>query len=142
MQIRKAVLGDADAIYRFICALEEKQMDKTRFDECYAYNVDEPRNYHLVAEENGIAVGYLSCHGQFLLHHAGWVYEIQELYIEDEHRGKGIGKLLLQELERLLAATDYDVLEVSSNVERRKAHGFYLQNGFEQTHIKFVKKKA
>jgi GNAT superfamily N-acetyltransferase len=31
-----------------------------------------------------------------LLHHAGLVYEIQEMYIARNHRGTGVGKLLIK----------------------------------------------
>jgi PhnO protein len=140
MHIRKATPADAHTVYAFICALEEKQMDREGFNACYRYNINTPHNHYLLAEEEGKAIGFLGCQGQMLLHHANWVYEIQELYIEDEWRGKGVGKQMLDALDGLLANVGYDVLEVSSNKRRTKAHGFYLQNGFEKTSFKFVKK--
>lgn len=142
MHIRKATLADADTVYRFICLLEEKQMDREGFGVCYEYNISSPYNHYLLAEEEGIPIGFLSCQGQMLLHHANWVYEVQELYVEDAWRRKGIGKQLLDELDKTLADVPYDVLEVSSNRRRTKAHGFYLNNGFEQTHLKFIRPKT
>jgi PhnO protein len=140
MHIRKANSADADTIYRFICALEEKQMGREGFDACYRHNITSSHNHYLLAEEKGEAIGFLSCQGQMLLHHAAWVYEIQELYVEDAWRSKGVGRQLLEALDAILSNVEYDVLEVSSNKRRTKAHGFYLQNGFEQTHLKFIRR--
>ena len=140
MHIRKATPADADMVYGFINALEEKKMSREGFDECYAYNLRSSHSHYLLAEAEDRVIGFLSCHGQMLLHHAGWVYEIQELYIDHEWRSKGVGKQLLETIEAILADVEYDVLEVSSNASRIRAHSFYLQNGFEQTSLKFVKK--
>jgi PhnO protein len=141
MQIRKAIPADADAIYRFICLLEEKQMDRSGFDVCFQHNLGSLDVHYLVAEEGDLVIGFLSCQGQMLLHHGGRVYEIQEMYVEEEWRSKDVGRRLLDALNAILSNIDYDVLEVSSNKSRLRAHGFYLQNGFEQTSLKFVKKK-
>lgn len=138
--IRLATANDAETVYRFICELKEVIFDPHVFNRIYQYNLKNEKNHYLVAEIDEEIVGFLSCHGQLLLHHLGWAYEIQELYVDKDHRSKGIGKQLLQALEHVLSKENYDVLELTSNMKRTEAHKFYLNNGFEQSHFKFVKK--
>ncbi len=137
---RYATPQDSDAIYRFISLLEDAAFGRVSFEKYYQAVVAQPNNVYLVAEADGMAVGFLSCHGQLLLHHMGWAYEIQELFVEEAYRSAGIGKKLLEALEAILSEREYDVLEVTSNVKRTAAHKFYLQNGFVQSHVKFTKK--
>ena len=137
--IRPATQNDADAIYGFVCDLEDEEFDKAAFDTCYQLCLAGAKNHYLVAEINNEAVGYISCQGQVLLHHTGLVYEIQELFVKAEYRNKNIGKLLLQAMEELIGKEDYVLLEVSSNMQRKDAHRFYLSNGFKLTNYRFKK---
>jgi PhnO protein len=95
--------------------------------------------YLVAANNSGEAIGFLSCHGQKLLHHAGSVYEIQELYVARNFRGTGIGKALMTFLEERLNNAGFQSLEVSANAKRTDAKKFYVKMGFEPTHIKLVK---
>jgi PhnO protein len=138
--IRTAGEEDVAIVYSFLCLLSEKEYDRQLFEKHYLDNIDNDKNIYLVAETCKEVVGFLSCHGQILLHHNGWVYEIQEMYTDEKYRGKGIGKLLLQKLEGILSEKSYDIIDVTSNNRREEAHRFYLKNGFVQTHQKFTKK--
>lgn len=140
MLVRSALPQDVSIIYAFLCQLSEKQYDKILFEEVYLQNLQNDKNIYLVAETEGRVVGFLSCHGQLLLHHTGWVYEIQEMFTDAAYRGKGIGKQLLAELESILSTRPYDMIDVTSNNRRTEAHQFYLSNGFTQSHQKFTKK--
>ena len=139
--IRPAISTDMLVIYRFIQELEETGFSSALFETYYLANISNPDNVYLVAvdKNNGIT-GYLSCHGQILLHHCGWVFEIQEMYIQEEARGKGIGKMLVNELENKIRARNYVSLEVTANAKRMDTHAFYISCGFTETHKKFTKK--
>ena len=138
--IRPAVDTDMAVIYRFIQELEETSFSTAVFETYYLTNISNPDNVYLVAvDENNMLIGYLSCHGQILLHHCGWVFEIQEMYIQAEARGKGIGKMLVTELKNKLSARNYISLEVTANINRTATHAFYVSCGFTETHKKFTK---
>ena len=62
------------------------------------------------------------------------------MFTDEACRGKGIGKALLQEMERMLSEREYDMIDVTSNNKRKEAHAFYQKNGYVQTHQKFTKK--
>lgn len=140
IEIRRATENDQNAIYFFICDLEDSIVDKDLFSNLYVENIQKPHHLYFVAEDlsNNKVIGYISCHGQILLHHMGLVYEIQELYVESAYRNFGVGKLLLQKLKESLPA-DCKSLEVTAQNKRLETHAFYQANGFEKTHLKFTR---
>jgi PhnO protein len=138
--VRQAENADANQVFEFLCELENKVFDYQEFYLNYRNNIFGNNNVYLVAcEKANVALGYISCHGQTLLHHGGMVYEIQEMFVAKKYRGRGIGKLLLKALEDRLAKREYQSLEVTAQNIRAGALEFYKKYGFEQTHVKFTK---
>jgi (aminoalkyl)phosphonate N-acetyltransferase len=137
--IRRATMSDGPFIYEFVGKLKGENFDAAIFGELYQTCIASDSNHYLVAETAARPVGYLSCHGQVLLHHLGIVYEIQEMFVDSEYRSMGVGKALLTTLEELLSKEDYKLLEVSSSSKRTDAHRFYTNNGFGKTTYKFSK---
>lgn len=139
IQIRRATNKDQSAVYRFVCDLEDDLFDENIFGTYYVENIHKSHNIYFVAEDasNGLVVGFISCHGQVLLHHLGLVYEIQEMYVDPAYRNRGIGKQLLQKLKVSLP-TNCKSLEVTAQNKRKETHAFYDANGFKNSHIKFT----
>lgn len=138
LTIRYANAADAEHVYQFVCLLEDTNFDRQLFEQYYLHNIGNPEYYYLLAVYGDKPVGYLSCHGQLLLHHLNYVYEIQELYVDAAYRDKGIGRLLIGHLRELLKDKDYDMLEVACGFKRPESHVFYEQVGFSRTHYKFT----
>lgn len=86
-----------------------------------------------------IIVGFVSVHIQYLLHHAGKVAEIQDLFIKTTYRNTGIGKELVQEAEKWSLENGARDIEVSSNRRREQAHRFYEREKYLKSHFKFTK---
>jgi PhnO protein len=140
--IRPAEIIDAKKVFGFVCALEEIKFDYEKFYLDYRNNILGNNNVYLVAaDKNNDAVGYISCHGQSLLHHGGMVYEIQELYVEDAWRRRGAGSTLLKALELQLARRDYQSLEVTAKNKRKEAIELYQKYEFAKTHVKLTRGK-
>jgi PhnO protein len=137
---RAAALSDLDTIFSFISHLEETSFDPESFRERYEENIKSTSVIYLVAvNEREDVTGFISCHGQSLLHHEGKVFEIQEMYVAKNYRDRGIGKVLFAALEERLAKAGCEILEVTTKDKRSEAKKFYLKLGFVQTHLKFVK---
>lgn len=114
--------------------------DNTVFEKYYVANLENKDNIYLIAvNETDQVIGYLSCHGQILLHHMAKVFEIQELFVKENYRSQKVGQLLIQALEEQLKKEGYRFLEVTANIKRLNTHRFYTKCGFEQTHLKFTK---
>ncbi len=139
VSFRRATSQDVDSVYTFICQLEETVFQLNTFREIFYQVISDRHSVLLIAEINGVVVGFASCFSQLLLHHNGRVGEIQEMYVSKDHQGKNIGRMLLLEIESLAKKQNWKSLEVTANVKRSMAHAFYKNQGFEQTHYKFTK---
>jgi ribosomal protein S18 acetylase RimI-like enzyme len=60
--------------------------------------------------------------------------------VAEDHRNGGIGALLVAEAEKRLTARGCKMVEVTSNMRRERAHGFYEKLGYERTSFRFMKK--
>ena len=137
--LRTASENDLEIIYQFICSLEEEIFDFNHFEYIYIRNILNNDYYYIVAESENDLIGYISCHTQYLLHHCGKVAEIQELFVAKDHRGKGIGKLLVNFIEEKVMEAGCISFEVTANNRRNETHQFYTSMGFEFSHKKFIK---
>ncbi|MGH9650383.1 MAG: GNAT family N-acetyltransferase [Terriglobales bacterium] len=59
--------------------------------------------------------------------------EIGGLIVDEQHRGAGVGGLLLEQAELLARAKDCASLRLRSNIIRKEAHAFYLKRGYTIT---------
>ena len=136
---RAAALSDVDSAYEFIYSLEDEVFDKAMFTTLYENNLNKEQHHYLLATVDDKPIGFISCHGQILLHHCGLVYEIQEMYVLPEYRSRGVGKVLLDALLARIKDDKYMLLEVCSSFKRADAHRFYEANGFDKATYKFKK---
>lgn len=69
-----------------------------------------------------------------IVHHltSGPTGEVSGLVVSHEHRNKGIGRQLMLEAERWVAAGGAGRMVVRSRLTRPDAHRFYLREGYEQ----------
>jgi ribosomal protein S18 acetylase RimI-like enzyme len=58
--------------------------------------------------------------------------ELQRLYVSTEAHGLGLGRKLVQEVEKIAKAEGYETLWLGVWEENAKAHGFYGKVGFER----------
>lgn len=136
--IRPVTSSDFETVYRFINALEHTTFDKNTQKEIFQKNLSNSDHVFLLADVNHTTVGYLSCMVQLLLHHGGPVGEIQEMYVEPEFRSHGVGKALINALKYIAKNKKWLQLEVTSGLQRGKAHDFYIREEFADTHKKFT----
>jgi len=59
--------------------------------------------------------------------------EINGLVIDDNHRGKGIGKLLVEKAKQWAKEKGNDTIRLRCNIKRTEAHEFYRHLGFKET---------
>ncbi len=137
--IRTARPSDETAIYEMMCSLENETLDFSRFMAVFGQNLANPMVHYLIAEHNGVAVGFVSCHVQYLLHHTGKVGEVQELYVKPDYRNQQIGHQLMAALDALAVREGLVNLEVTTNQKRTDTIRFYEREYFRATHVKLVK---
>jgi GNAT superfamily N-acetyltransferase len=65
--------------------------------------------------------------------------KIGALVVDEAHRGEGVGRALVDELEQEARGRDCVVLFLTTNVRRTEAHEFYRRVGLEETGKRFTK---
>lgn len=134
--IRKAVPGDEAAILRLVRGLAEYerllgQVEAREADFAAALFSDSPRVFCDIAEEDGRAVGFalwFYTFSTFLGRHG--IY-LEDLFVEPDARGRGIGRMLLRGLARRCVEEKLGRLEWSVLNWNEPAIGFYRAQGAE-----------
>jgi (aminoalkyl)phosphonate N-acetyltransferase len=140
INLRKALSTDIDQVYDLVCQLEGCKMNRDRFLEIYTHNLTDERIHYWVIKHEKKVIGFVSLHMQDLLHHTDKVAEVQELCVAENHRGKGFGKLLLDQVILEAKNQNCELIELSANKKRIDAHRFYEREGWERSHYKFTMK--
>ncbi|MEZ0539210.1 GNAT family N-acetyltransferase [Fibrella arboris] len=136
--LRPARSTDVSFFYDCLCDLEAVQLDLAAFSRIFFQNITDPTIRYVIADSDNVPVGFLNCHVQWLLHHAGPVGEIQEMYVLAEWRSKGVGQLLIEHMAEQGRHENWVNLEVTSNRRRQRTHAFYERMGFINSHVKLV----
>lgn len=138
LQIRKVNKQDFDFVYKSICELENEDLDFEVFKEILIENIENPNNFYLIAENEHKGLGFISFHTQNLLHHCGRVGEIQEFFINQNYRGKGIGRQLIEKIMQYAEVNKLKSIEVTTNRKRVENVIIYENLGFTLSHNKFT----
>ncbi len=138
-QIRRAQQGDSAAVKALIDELENRISERHTFSAIYEEYLHAPDTLMYVIEQaQAGVVAFISCKGQRLLHHEGLVFEIQEMIVNQAHRGHGYGRILFNKIREEVQLRGAKSLEVTSNKRRKEAHAFYQSMGFQNSHEKFT----
>lgn len=96
--------------------------------------LEEPRARVLVAEvEGGGVVGAASLWIKPDLAHGDKVVEVPMLVVSGEARRRGVGKLLVQEIQGIVAAENAVLIELIATRNNATARAFYRALGFVET---------
>jgi GNAT superfamily N-acetyltransferase len=87
----------------------------------------------VVAELDGDAVGLAHLQVTPAIEHERPVAKIAALVVDAEHRGRGIGRALVEELEAEARQRGCGLLFLTTSERRDDAHAFYEQLGLERS---------
>ena len=114
-------------IDELVAELSRRYADRSD-DEASSFNpadVTVPRSIFLVATLDGEPVG---CGA--LRPASDTVVEIKRMYVREQGRGKGVGRAVLAELERLAAEFGYATMILETGVRQPEAIALYTRHGF------------
>jgi (aminoalkyl)phosphonate N-acetyltransferase len=138
MNIRETTSADLEFVYRMMIQLEAHVIDKKQFSAVFLSNLGSNDVYYFTGELNGQPVAFISVHLQLLLHHNGKVAEVQELCVDENHRSRGFGKIMLDHVVSIAKDHDCELIELCANKKRFQAHQFYDRQGWKQSHFKYT----
>ena len=85
-----------------------------------------------VATESNKVVGWIGLAQVFMIESLPYC-EINGLVIDENHRAKGIGRLLIEKAKEWAKEKGDDKLKLRCNIKREDAHLFYQRLGFRAT---------
>ena len=94
----------------------------------------------LVAIVGGRVVGLATVHARDVLHQARPVAQLTALVVPPDMRGRGVGRVLVGEVERWAADRGADRLVLTTALHRAEAPGFYERLGFEHTGRRYARR--
>lgn len=103
--IRKATEGDVETIFNFICELavyEKLRDDVTATPEILMESLFVQRQAEvIIAEEDGRALGFALFFHNFSTFKGKACLYLEDIFVKEEHRGRGIGKMLFKTLAQI-----------------------------------------
>lgn len=128
--IKPASDEDSSAITRLIAELAKDFGETSPITPNYAAKyLKTPGSYVLLAEADRQVVGLLSYSIRANLYHAGDTCLIEELIVQQSHRGRGVGGQLLDALFQQLVSLNCVEVSVTTLPENQKAIDFYKSHG-------------
>jgi ribosomal protein S18 acetylase RimI-like enzyme len=135
--VREAALEDAEAIYYLARDLADALGDQRPRPDAVRARLDEflkqPRARVLVAEGEDGVLGAASIWIKPDLAHGDAVIEVPMLVVSGSARRRGVGKLLVEEIQSIAAAENAALIELVATKENDVARAFYRSLGFVET---------
>ena len=129
MLIRCANINDAEGIRQINLLALGYDFPLSETKDRLNYILNKPNDKIFVADDNGAVVGYI--HGSdYDCTYSLPLKNIMAIGVLESHRGKGIGRLLLNAVEDWAKADDCEGVRLVSSLYRPEAHKFYLACGY------------
>jgi len=153
MKIREATVEDVGDIQELNHALylETREKHDDTFNpewakseetkEQYESDIESDDHIVLVSEDEGKLIGFLSGKMKKKPSHRTGVTlaKVDHLFVDMEHRGKGVGKALMKEFEVWAKGKGASRALLYSMKKNQPANDFYTSRGFEESETLFEK---
>ena len=134
VEIRPATAADRDALIALLLAqLGEHEIELSDAGAARAIDgaLQQPDWARLlVATRAGSIIGMAALSFIWTYEHGGRAAWLEELYVEPAHRGRGIGRMLLQAAYRAAAEAGANAMDLEVDVAHRRAERLYEREGF------------
>lgn len=136
--VRQAGAGDAADVATLLDALGYPCTRDEAADRIALVQADR-RQVLLLAEDDGRVQGLVAMETLYSIAHGSELARITALVVAPGQEGRGVGRLLLREVEQRCRQTGIARIEVTSNARRSGAHAFYRRCGYADGSLRFVK---
>jgi GNAT superfamily N-acetyltransferase len=101
--------------------------------------IDSKNNFIFVAEDLGKLVGFASFSIRSVVRYPKPIAELDELFILFEYRQKGVGRMLMKEVENKAQELNCYRIFIESHYDHKTAHIFYEKLGYTNYGYHFIK---
>jgi ribosomal protein S18 acetylase RimI-like enzyme len=151
---RKATLSDLETIRKLnqeLCLKENRQYDSTinpdyantkSGEEYFRSRIEQPDCFAILAEEEGVAVGYLI--GSLIpsedYRTVTKLAEGENMYVKGAFRGRGVGTKLVKQFEVWCREKGVQVIRYVASAENTEGIKFYKTQGLKEISVTLEKK--
>jgi GNAT superfamily N-acetyltransferase len=141
MMIRQVTHGDFDRVVALLQQLwPGKRIQYDGLQEVLEKYIEESNYWIYGYEEGGVILGIITLFLRWTLFYEGKVAVIEDLIVDKDHRGKGVGWQLVGFAEdRLAVGGEVKGIELSSDLHRKAAHEFWEKCGYSKLAVQFRK---
>jgi GNAT superfamily N-acetyltransferase len=139
--IRNSTPEDLDVVFSLLQQLwPDRQLNKELLGKAFLKSFEIEGHIIRLACTGTEVIGLCALSLRNNLYAQGLLANIDELVIDEKYRGKGIGKLMMDDVTLIASKNNCAFLELESAFHRVDAHRFYEKEGFEKTGF-FISKK-
>jgi GNAT superfamily N-acetyltransferase len=136
VSVRKIQLEDLDNVFKLTELFSTSfKIKRELFEVSFVNLINDSATHFILAEINNVIVGYCLCYNHYTLYANGKVAWVEEIFVLEEYRRKGIARRLMNEMEKWARSRDSKLIALAT----RRAREFYLSIGYEESAIFFRK---
>lgn len=139
MQIRVAKEGDYLAVIELYNDFVESDRYSAYTNDSYEKVINNPQKVVFVAEDAGKLVGFASFSVRDVIRYPKPIAELDELFVSPDYRNNGIGKLLLEAVEKKSREPGCYRIFIESHYDHKSAHKFYESLDYTNYGYHFIK---
>ena len=95
----------------------------------------------MVADHDGQVLGFIAVHALARFEHTDRIVRIMALVVDAGERGRGVGRLLMDDAERFGREHDAAFAEVTAGHHRPEARHLYEELGYDGTVAAYLRKR-
>ena len=95
----------------------------------------------IVADNDGEVLGFVAIHALPRFEHTDRIIRVMALVVDAGERGRGIGRLLMEEAERIGRDLDAAFAEITAGHHRSDAQRMYEELGYDATVAAYLRKR-
>ena len=131
MEIRECRRADFEQILTLLHQLwPKKSLDRERLRRAYNRRLRSRDQFHVCATIDSEVIGFCSLTVKSSLSQQGYLGSVDELVVDEQHRGRGVGTILLHRITTIAMKNGCQGIELDSDLHRKDAHSFYEKHGF------------
>lgn len=140
MTIRNAKESDYEELMKLYNLFVESARYSNHDNDSFHKVLNNPSNFILIAEDGGVITGFLTFSVRDVIRYPKQIAEVDELFVLEEYRKHGVGKQLMEQMEKKAKELNCHKIFIESATEREAAHKFYESLGYKNNGYHFVKK--
>lgn len=143
MKIREAKLSDYEKLMRLynlfynLPVNDERHLN--RDGNSFENILNDQNSFLYVAEINNTLVGFASFSFRFVVRHPQQIAQLEELFILEQYRNRGIGGKFIEILEAKTKKLNCKNIYIESGIDLKIAHQFYKNLGYKKEGYYFKK---